>query len=271
MKWTFSTLILRPVRSCRCLSNLFMVSYCILLVLCLVPDNWVLRWVNDHDDGDEDSHGRLQVCLIDFGKAKDLRPTARQQKTINDTRKKSGAIESTPEKTFQRVAYTGVAGAKTFSCPEMQEDSGTAIALTTRDRTCAQMNSDHKGNSAVSFYPNSSTADQMETPLWNYQADYYGLCACIHQLLFLQPMTVTEEPLQVSTRRGFQCSGSEFYAQRERVRVPLCSLKRYARTHYYHCMETVVSSFYCVSMHLSMHYSSLYLLDYLFDDSSPWP
>ena len=40
------------------------------------PDNWVLRWVSSTTglgDGGNEEEGYLQLALIDFGKAKDLR------------------------------------------------------------------------------------------------------------------------------------------------------------------------------------------------------
>eukprot|EP00596_Hydrurales_sp_CCMP1899_P003263 CAMPEP_0119046188 /NCGR_PEP_ID=MMETSP1177-20130426/44960_1 /TAXON_ID=2985 /ORGANISM="Ochromonas sp, Strain CCMP1899" /LENGTH=79 /DNA_ID=CAMNT_0007018987 /DNA_START=17 /DNA_END=253 /DNA_ORIENTATION=- len=42
-----------------------------------------------------------------------------------------------------------------------------------------------------------------QTAPWSYQADYYGVCTCIHQMLYLQPLTTMTGTAIEAHRRGF--------------------------------------------------------------------
>lgn len=42
---------------------------------------------------------------------------------------------------------------------------------------------------------------------WIYQPDYYGLTACLHQLLFLEELSVSHVTVEEAGRRGFGITG----------------------------------------------------------------
>lgn len=145
-----------------------------LLLTFYTVDNWVLK-----SDGN-----CIRVCMIDFGKAKDLstdstslyrsilnhkesanitqksdslRSKFNSPTTINRKAKNSYAVQniktssdSSPNFDLEKgksnnLVFTGNSGAKGFSCQEMLNDLP-----------------------------------------WTYQADYYGLCSCLHQMLYLE-------------------------------------------------------------------------------------
>lgn len=130
---------------------------CDILHADVKTDNWVLRTNETGSD--------IQLCLIDFGKAIDLK----ELKEILGS---------------SSVAITGSSAIKHFECHEM-----------------------------------------LSNEPWTFQADYYGLCASIHNLLFFEELKVVSLTAIEAARSGFLMAlEDEKYSN---VQVPSKSLKRY--------------------------------------------
>ena len=130
---------------------------CDILHADVKTDNWVLRTNETGSD--------IHLCLIDFGKAIDLK----ELKEILGS---------------SSVAITGSSAIKHFECHEM-----------------------------------------LSNEPWTFQADYYGLCASIHNLLFLEELKVVSLTAIEAARSGFFLALED--GKNSNVQVPSKSLKRY--------------------------------------------
>ena len=171
------------------------------------PNNWVIKWdpngcrcgpgggLNDHYTHTQ--YG-IQLCLIDFGKAKQIRVTTSNEVQINTTMymDNSGdsmdSVDSTsPGLSINTpIQYVGNCAAKSMACPQ-----------------------------------------QLTKQAWDLQPDYYGIACCMHNILYYEEMSVTTECIYQSMRsRGFvECVELEdvLLQGESKVHVPRVALKRY--------------------------------------------
>jgi hypothetical protein len=109
--------------------------------------------------------------------------------------------------------YIGHISAKGFACPEMSTMSDIYVCTDTGEGT--DIPKTDSGGGYICYYDHKSyTGEDMnicigrntgvnrdihantgvnihvhQTAPWSYQADYYGVCTCIHQMLYLQPLS----------------------------------------------------------------------------------
>jgi len=121
-------------------------------------DNWVLR---SNEEGTQ-----INLCLIDFGKAIDLK----------ELKELSGSTS---------VGIVGSSAIKHFECQEMLSDQP-----------------------------------------WTFQADYYGLCASIHNLLFSEDMQIRHLTVAEAVTNGYLSAANDIETNSD-VQIPRLTFKRY--------------------------------------------
>lgn len=67
--------------------------------------------------------------------------------------------------------------------------------------------------------------EMLEGLPWTIEADCFGVCACIHSLLFLEDMSVILESIDRVSRRGFDIS-TGISLQTTKLLIPSATLKR---------------------------------------------
>ena len=88
-----------------------------------------------------------------------------------------------------------------------------------------------KGKCGAEFF---SCPEMRTGEAWSYGADYYGVCACIHTLLYGIDLDICEERGSDALKRGFvyesfieSGNSTNDINQISNIRVPKVSLKRY--------------------------------------------
>eukprot|EP00981_Chlorochromonas_danica_P014263 scaffold7649_cov165-Ochromonas_danica.AAC.3 len=135
----------------------------------------------------------LDVCLIDFGKA-------RLASSLH-----SASASRVVDEAYLLAAFTSTLQNKRGMSTEVIRYTGSVSA---KEYNLANFDSSKE---------------------WLFQPDYSGLCSCMHQLLFFDHLTVTRETAEKASSRGLQChvhndssssSSTDFW-------IPKASLRRY--------------------------------------------
>eukprot|EP01039_Chlorochromonas_danica_P008959 gene8959-9887_t len=164
-------------------SSLRVLHSCGVLHCDIKTDNWVVR---------QSTEG-LDVCLIDFGKA-------RLASSLH-----SASASRVVDEAYLLAAFTSTLQNKRGMSTEVIRYTGSVSA---KEYNLANFDSSKE---------------------WLFQPDYSGLCSCMHQLLFFDHLTVTRETAEKASSRGLQChvhndssssSSTDFW-------IPKASLRRY--------------------------------------------
>ena len=147
-------------------------------------DNWVLR--RSADDANE-----LEVCLIDFGKAR---------ATFAESPNESGSVYDLNDMDAKYVVEN-------------------MLSLERRQMTSSSIQLAYRGRTSAKGYAMQDNGNRS----WTFENDYYGLCACMNQLLLFGPMNVIKENRSAIMTRGFKPSSSNTSSH---YYVPCATLKR---------------------------------------------
>lgn len=169
-------------------------------------DNFVLK---SHENDDY----KLQLSLIDLGKAKDLK-----QKIITSKHTLS------PKKTKKYIVSTIIS--------PMSQNSSVSTESIKNNEIVEKLYCRRIDLSSQEFFSGKSGANNFcceemrNNKKWCYEADYFGVCSCMHQLLFFSPLITTTDSIQNAENRGFipKCKREN---NNNCITIPQVSLKRY--------------------------------------------
>lgn len=154
------------------------------------PNNWVIKWNVNGQGGHDGMHPYgIQLCLIDFGKAKQIQVNASNLIQIAHTMKTVGTYASDELLKHKEIQYIGNCAAKGMACPLQLSNKQWDIQ--------------------PDYYGVASCMHNI--------------------LYYAEMTLTTEHIEQVMRSRGFAecCLDFEHIIQTQRINVPKVSLKRY--------------------------------------------
>jgi hypothetical protein len=207
---------------CSCLIELY-------LLLDIKTDNFVIKsYKND---------GTLQLCLIDLGKAKDLKQKIITTKHTFSPKSKKNNLSAiiTPLSLDSSVSTTSTENIEIIDklyctrkdLTKQEYFSGKSGILYITSKTyilylMLLLIVDKKG--AHGF----SCNEMRNNEKWCYEADYFGVCSCMHQLLFFLPLITISDSIQKAANRGFLAENNPSKRESDNncITFPAVSLKR---------------------------------------------